>query len=395
MAVRRNRRRPWPCGLVAGAAFALHLALVPGRSLAQTAPHHPVTLAILYPLGTNQNPEVTTTAELSFCYGRVGALRGLALNGVASVVGHDVRGVQLTGVYSQVGGSVGGVQLTGVANYVRSEVRGLQMAGLANIDLGNVTGVQYGGLFNLVEGAFVGVQLASLMNIVETDFGTFQVSGLANAAGHDVHGLQLAGGYNFAGNELAGIQIGGVNMALEMYGAQIGIANFGRTAHGLQVGALNRVSEQKGVPVGLVNLAENAEVDWVSYGSNLTAVNTGVRTTVRRFYSMLTAGTPDLQGDVADALVLTWNYGYLVGAGPIWSFGVDAGFAHYIPALSDDPGENDRLHWGLQARALAERRLSPKVRAFAGGGVSRIYSEYRLDAPGETEPLFFGGVSLY
>jgi hypothetical protein len=35
------------------------------------------------------------------------------------------------------------------------------------------------------------------------------------------------------------------------------------------------------------------------------------------------------------------------------------------------------------------------VRGFVGGGLARISDDYRLDAPFQTEPLFFGGVALY
>jgi hypothetical protein len=194
---------------------------------------------------------------------------------------------------------------------------------------------------------------------------------------------------------VVGLQFGGENAAAHLDGTQIGVANFATTTGGFQMGALNFTQDQRGVPFGMINLAGNGDVDWITYGSNLCAVNTGIGTSVRRFYSMLTAGMPDLEGDVSSTLILTWNYGYAIPAGRGTSIGLDLGFAHYIPEKVDDPSENDRLHFSLQARAMVERTFSGKAKGFAGGGVARIWDEYRLNAPAETEPLFFAGMGLF
>jgi hypothetical protein len=386
--------RAW---FVAAAALVLVSTLVApaGPARAQEPAHHPVNLTFLYPIGTNQDPNVSTTFQLSLLHGRVGTLRGFGMNGVVSLLERDLRGIQLTGVYSQVHGESRGLRVTGAANYTVGDATGLHLAGLVNVNGGAVRGFEWAGLFNLVGGRMSGIQATSLLNMVDQGAKGFQLSGFANAVGGSFDGWQLASGFNFVGDGLTGLQLGAVNVAPRMEGTQIGLANFAGPSTGLQVGMLNRAREQGGVPFGMVNLATNGDVDWVSYGSNVSGFNTGVRTSVRRFYSMLTAGLPDVQGDVSNTLILTWNYGYAIPAGQRTSIGIDVGFAHYIPEKTDDPDENDRLHYALQARALVERTLSPKVRGFVGGGLARISDEYRLDAPFETEPLFFGGVALY
>ena len=355
----------------------------------------PVVLSLLYPISTNQNADVSTSLELSALHGKIGSLHGLGLNGAVSLVGRDVKGVQLNGLYSQVGGEVRGIQLTGVVNYAEGDVKALQAAGLVNVDRAGFSGFQYAWLFNLVGGSVSGIQGSSLLNIAEKGGKGAQFSGFANSSGGDFGGVQMSSGFNFVSGASRGLQLAGVNMAVEARGVQIGLANFGRTTTGLQLGLLNSGGDQKGLPVGMVNLAKDGGVDWIAYGSNTAGFNAGVRTTIRRFYSMLTAGIPDVQGDVSKALILTWNYGYTIVAGPKNSIGIDAGFAHYIPEKVDDPNENDRLHYALQGRGLFERVLSPKVRGFVGAGVAQIYSEYGSGASSETEPLFFGGVALH
>jgi hypothetical protein len=109
--------------------------------------------------------------------------------------------------------------------------------------------------------------------------------------------------------------------------------NIAREATGLQIGIVNRVKDQKGIPIGMVNIESNGFVQGIVYWSNLTGVNAGVRTVVRKkFYSMLTAAAPDqFDGDSPQTVSLTWNYGYYVVSGKRTSVGLDLGWVHYIP----------------------------------------------------------------
>ena len=116
---------------------------------------------------------------------------------------------------------------------------------------------------------------------------------------------------------------------------------------------------------------------------------------VNRFYSMFTVGYGDLQGDVEDTASLSWHYGYAFPLSEKWGLDVGLGFVHIMPKASDDPNQNDKLHFAVQARALAEIRFSRKVAVFAGGGISSIYSEYSSNANQKTEPLGVLGISLF
>jgi hypothetical protein len=133
----------------------------------------------------------------------------------------------------------------------------------------------------------------------------------------------------------------------------------------------------------------------VTFGSTLAAVSTGVRTTVNGFHSMLTAGWGDLQGDVENSAFLAWHYGRGWRLADRWHLLADAGFVHIMPEKSNDPEKNDRLHYALQARLLAEMRIDREVSAFVGGGLSFVWDEYSSDASQETEPLIVAGFSLF
>ena len=137
------------------------------------------------------------------------------------------------------------------------------------------------------------------------------------------------------------------------------------------------------------------QLDWITYASNLSLVNTGVRTTVNRYYSMLTVGGHDVEADVSDTAFLTWNFGYQIPLGEKWGLGWDLGYSHIMPKNSDDPAVNDNLHFAIQARILGEIRFSPKFAMFAAGGVSSIFSEYSSSATSELKPLIAWGVSLF
>ena len=379
------------CCLIYG---LIGLLLAAGTATAEPA-HHPLNLTFFYPLGTNQDPDITTNFRLSLIYGRVGSVRGVDLNAGVSIIQRDLSGLQATLLYSQVGGEFRGIALTGLVNYFQSDSRGLQMAGLANVDRGRFAGLQYAALFNYVGDGLSGVQLTSVYNSSHGDGGFLQIAGVANMNEGSFGGVQV-GGLNFTGAQLAGAQLGLVNVATQTHGFQGAIVNFADEAHGLQIAPLNIMRRNHGVPVGLINIdEENGSADWVTFGSSLAAINTGVRTTVNRFYSMLTVGSGDLQGDIEEAVFLTWNYGYAIPLSKAWSIDVDLGFAHIIPESSDDPDLNDELHFALQARALAEVRFGRKVAAFAGGGVSSVYSEYSSNATQKTEALVVAGVSLF
>jgi hypothetical protein len=280
--------------------------------------------------------------------------------------------------------------------YVRGDVDGVQISMFPNVVRGNQKILQYSWMVNLVEGSMSGAQLAAIFNQVGEGGGFLQLAAIGNTAGGAFRGLQMAGGFNYANGPLEGAQIGLANAAISVDGLQAGILNFATEQHGLQIGALNMNGNSRGVPVGFYNHSKKGGgVDWITYGSNLALLNTGVRTTVNGFYSMFTAGWNDVDADYADTGFLSWQFGRSFPLSGPWSLGADLGYVHIMPKATDDPDVNDKLHFAVQARLLVELRTSHKFAVFAGGGLSDIFSEYSSQATGSVEPLVVAGVSAF
>lgn len=377
-------------------ALLLSFWLPAGRSFAQPVSHQPVNLSFIYPLSTNQDPDVSSNFRLSLLYGRQHSIRGLDLNLGASTLEDGFHGIQLTGLYSQIGGSLQGFSFALGPTYVQGSVAGAQLALFPNVVRGDLSGFQYSWLFNFLGGDLEGIQVSGLFNLSDAGGGFLQFSGVANALAGEFEGGQVSAGFNYSSARIYGFQLGLANAAAEIEGLQVGAINFAGVHRGVQVGALNVVRDNQGVPIGLFNYSEgNGKTDWITYGSNLALINTGVRTTVNRFYSMLAVGGYDAECDVSETAFLSWHYGYELPLADAWSLGLDLGFVHVMPKKNDDPAINDRLHFAAQARALAEYHLNPRLAFFAGGGLSDIFTEYSSKAKGEIKPLIVAGISAF
>jgi len=373
----------------------LAVSSVPGLAEPGAYPHHPVNLSFFYPISTSRNPEISTNFRLNLIYGDVGAIRGVDINGIVGRVRRDMVGLQATGGYSHITGEMQGITVSGIATYVESDAKGFQYSGFVNFNRGDFIGYQFAQLFNYVEGDLIGVQTTGLFNLNDGDVKYFQFSAIANAIAGDMTGVQTAIGMNYVNQRMHGGQAGLVNFATEMKGIQIGLGNITGVGRGFQVGAVNIARELDGVPIGVINYTEEGDADWVTFGSSLAAVSTGVRTTHRRFYSVLAGGVGDLKEKRNDTAFISWHYGYSIPVSPAWKLSVDAGYLHIVPTPSDDEDVNTDLHYAIQGRLLAEYRISEKTKIFGGAGVSTIFSEYSSDASSETEPLVVLGISLY
>jgi len=372
------------------------LCLGLGHGGAQADGHHPVNLTVYFPFGTNQDPTVSTNLRLSLVYGQIGEVRGADLNGGVSVIQRDLRGIQATLLYSHVGGKFRGFAATGLMNHFYGDGIGFQAAA-GNLHRNDFGGVQVGAFFNFVDGDLTGLQWSSFINVNDRDARFLQLAGFSNVTGRNFTGLQFAGAFNVTAGEFKGVQFGSVNIAREMRGVQLGILNGAGHGKGLQIGLVNWVDNNDGVPVGLLNYSENGSVDWITYGSNLGAVNTGIRTTVNRFYSMLTVGTGGSLDGIDEILYFSWNYGYGIPIGDRFTLGADIGLVHIAPQVhsNDEPDKNTNLRPAAQVRLLGMYRWNSKLEIFAGVGNSSIASGYGQDATTETEPLFVGGIALY
>ncbi len=358
-------------------------------------PHHFASLQLLHPIATSGDPETTTNFRLSIFYGRSGAVHGIDLNAVAGVTSGDVTALQLTGLYAGTGGIFQGMSLTGGISHLKSGGAGFQISGLANYDEDAFVGLQTAGVLNYTSRGFVGAQISALMNLNDGG-GTFlQASSVANVNAGAFAGVQVAAFLNAANAQMGGGQLALVNFAESLNGIQLGFLNLAHEFHGLQIGVLNHSHEFGGTPIGLINMDSHSRKEWMFYGSNLSLANIGFRTVLNKWSSVLSTGYGDVQGDVEASLFLGWNFGRNIPLSKRWDLTIDLGYQHIMPKVSNNPAENDRLHYSLQARALGEFHLNDSLGIVGSVGSSTVFSDYTSGAENETDLLFSAGIVLY
>ncbi len=380
------------------------LALASTPFVSEAQPHHAVNLSLWYPLSINSDPHATSNVRLALIHGRQGSVRGLDVTGIAGILHDDMRGLQLTGIYSHVGGAFRGVALTGFANYFTGEGRGLMWAPV-NLMMGEYQGLQLSAFVNYQLADLRGLQFSGAFNLVEGMMHGIQVSSFANATTEGLRGVQLAAGLNIATETSSGVQVATVNLSQIYSGIQVGFFNSSGTIDGVQIGALNWVGQHNGLPIGFVNIANNGNVDWVTYVTNVALLNTGVRTRVNDWVSVFSVGTNDIQSESEDesnpeaeydkTWTINWHFGRRFSISDKLDVTPDIGIVHIIPKANPDPAVNDRLQPAGQLRLIAEYRPGAKVAIFGGGGASLRFSEYSSDAETQWDPVLVLGISLF
>lgn len=379
------------CSLALSTGLAVPCVAQPDHN----TPHHFASLQLFHPLATSPDPETTTNFRLSVLYGRSGGVHGLDLNLVTGVTSGDVLALQATGLYSRTGGLFQGLSVTGGLSHLESGGAGFQIAGLANYDEDAFAGLQMAGILNYTDRGFAGAQLSSVLN-VNDGAGTFlQLATLANINAGPFAGFQASVFLNAANSRMGGGQLGILNFAESMNGVQVGVFNMAREFHGLRVGIVNTGHEIGGTAIGLVNRDLHSRKEWLFYGSNLSLVNIGYRTVLNDWSSVVSTGYGDAKGDVGETLFFGWNFGRNIPLNDQWDLTVDLGFQHIIPKAVNNPLENDRLHYALQARLLGDYRLTDHLGLVGSVGASSVFSEYTSDASSETDFHFTAGIVLY
>jgi hypothetical protein len=367
--------------------------LFPATVAAEEGPHRFMTLSLFDPVTTSRDRNTTSNFRLAIIESHLKSVRGLDITGIAGVLDGELKGIQATGIYSHIEGPVTGVVASGIASHVVGEFRGIHVAGIANFNRDEFRGIQFAGVINFSSSGFKGLQWSSTLNMNDGPATGWQLGSVANVANGHFVGLQTAGFYNFANLGVKGVQMGGMNWTRKLEGAQVGLLNLAAHARGLQLGVVNLAEENSGVPVGLVNLAENGHIDWLTWGSNYMGVETALRSRIGHWYSLLTVGgvyTPDTE---LSALSLGWHYGYRFELSRRLSLSVDAGYLHLIP--DKDETLDDRIRPAAQGRAFLEFGLGRFAAIHAGVGGTVEWEAYESGAATDTDPLIFGGISLF
>lgn len=374
--------------------------------------HYVVNLSLWYPTSINKTEHDSVNINFTLLYGRVGTVRGLDLSIGTSALKEDLKGFQLAGLLGVSGEYVSGAQVSGLMNICGEDLKGGQIGGLMNITGSkgqgfqiaggmningeNLLGFQASGFFNIVGERLQGFQATAGFNIVGEDCTGYQGAGLFNIAGEDFTGLQTSGLLNIVGENLNGVQIGFFNIVPYFSdGVQIGIFNVSDEMRGFQLGLVNWNQETFGIPVGLVNVSKKeGHIRWISWGSNISAINSGVKFEVDKFYSIVSLGFYNYYLRKGTALSYAGYYGYYL-LQDISSFSLDLGYMYVdnTKIFRSNPEKTDQHV--IVTRALMRISVSSRVSLIGGGGLSYIVDRHKSFDRGEVYPIFFFGVEAY
>ena len=239
-----------------------------------------------------------------------------------------------------------------------------------------------------------GAQVALIFNITGGDVSFFQL-GNANLTGGSLRGLQVGGVFNVVGKKMMGAQFGPANITSDMDGLQFGGGNFARVSRGLQIGLFNIVQRQEGVPLGLVNVAvENGSLEWVTYASNFSTLNSGIKFNANKFYSILDVGFKHVVKRDSKLITAGFHYGYNFSLSQRFKLCPDLGYVQIFEEETEKIKDR-KIHFALQGRFIGEYKFSDMFRVFVGFGYSRRFDVRENKTYKAGSFIVLGGISLF
>jgi len=273
-------------------------------------------ISVLPFIGTNHKLSANVINDYSFnVFGGYSlGVRKLEVGAFCNIERGDVQGLQMAGYFNGVFGDRQGVQLSGAINATYGESRGFQLAGSGNMNRGSMYGVAAAGLFNMTGRNSSGTLFAGAANIAFGEQRGTHAAGLVNFSLHDARVLQLAGLLNVAVGDMNGAQIGGFTnfTRKRLTGVQLaGVVNYARKINGAQIGLINISDSIKGVPLGLLSFSWHGYHKLEIFADEIFYTNIALKTGVRQFYNIFTAGMKLGQTESN-----FWSVGYGLGTAP-------------------------------------------------------------------------------
>lgn len=251
-------------------------------------------------IGTNHtmSGNVVNDYSLNILGGFSGGTAVAEFGGLFNIDRGHVHHAQVAGIFNVNGGKTNGIQFAGMINATLDSVYAIQAAGLINANQAYSKGVQLAGISNVNLDSYHGPQLAGLFNFTLRKLEGAQVAGLFNVAVGTAHGAQVAGLFNVEAGTIHGAQVSS-------------LLNMAWTVEGTQVGFLNVTDSITGIPVGFLSFVNKGYHSVELSADEIFPVNVALRTGVRKFYNIVTAGVLPERADTT-----TWYFGYGVGTLP-------------------------------------------------------------------------------
>jgi hypothetical protein len=312
-------------------------------------------LSLFHPLAIYPDShERQIYAELGLVYGRIGELRGVAVDVGVTRIDFSAKGATVSGIWRSSNGPDDGAFVAGIFSMSGARLRGTEAAGIFNSRTGDVQGGQFSGIFNTA---------------------------------HNVDGFQASGIFNRA-KRMRGGQAAIVNLSGDGIGAATGFVNIGDNLDGLQIGLFNVAQRVRGAQIGLVSIADRVDglalspVSILSenrtqaafWYDTLLEVNAGVKYLTGPVYSLFTFGVrPAPEDEVSTG----WGVGIgvpLIKIEPIFA-DVDLLYRYRVPATIRPDFEDAH---STVLRAVAGLQLAPAIAVIGMAGAEfRVDDQYR------------------
>ena len=140
--------------------------------------------------------------------------------------------------------------------------------------------------------------------------------------------------------------------------------------------------------------APDTEFQWVTSGSSITQIVTGLRYTHHHWYGEASVGGLSAFDNRENAFFLGLNLGRRFQLIPRLFLGADVGYRHVIPDGSDNPEIDTGKYFTLEGRLKLEVVLGKHMSVFVGGATTNIYQGYSLGSDTVSKGSVFWGVGL-
>lgn len=140
--------------------------------------------------------------------------------------------------------------------------------------------------------------------------------------------------------------------------------------------------------------APDTEFQWVTSGSSITRIVTGLRYTHDHWYGEASIGGFSAFDNRENAFFLGLNLGRRFQLIPRLYLGADVGYRHVIPDGSDNPVIDTGKYFTLEGRLKLEVVLGKHMSVFVGGAATNIYQGYSLGSDTVGKGSVFFGVGL-
>jgi hypothetical protein len=165
---------------------------------------------------------------------------------------------------------------------------------------------------------------------------------------------------------------------------------------GVQIGVVNIARKQKGVPIGIVNIAGNGHYDWITYLSNFSTFNMGIKMSANNYFSIVDVGGKFIDAENESSGILGFHWGYNFAFNRIFTLSPDVGYVQIAEEKEElEPGNKHKIQFALQTRVIGEYALTKFVKILAGIGYSHQYDLYENDIFEKGKLIVIGGISLF